>query len=214
MRRIVCCATVAVLAAMVFAAQPGKTIPWQPVPLIHEDVAPPATVRHEMIDGLTIAGWPIVLEKTSLRAARQRFGGTIGQTGDAGGYLEWLCVEVNNPSDSSVLWLTASEINGGRIDGLLWRNLEPYQHADLRCKTLSGPHANIELHKPIQLGMSISTVEKTLGVPSKRQGNLAQYFYEGKTRIDGIPYTTGNSVNLCYRDGRVHEIEVSKTTTN
>ena len=51
-----------------------------------------ASVPKEMLAKLRVSAYDITLEETSMEDAAKRFGGTIGSKGDAGDFLEWLCL--------------------------------------------------------------------------------------------------------------------------
>jgi len=68
-----------------------------------------ASVPKEMLAKLRVSAYDITLEETSMEDAAKRFGGTIGSKGDAGDFLEWLCLRGTDAADHWVLWLESAK---------------------------------------------------------------------------------------------------------
>jgi hypothetical protein len=83
---------------------------WQPPP-IGADKSSPATVSKELATWVRVGGIKLVLEETPLDAVRNRFGGSLGHSRDAGDSLDWLCVQGADARGSWVLWLLSGEIH-------------------------------------------------------------------------------------------------------
>jgi hypothetical protein len=188
-------------------------IPWQPVKIPFLGVAPPPTIRKEMVSHLEAANWPITLEKTTLTDAQRRFGGSLGHSGDAGEFLQWLCLYKRNPEDGWVLWLTSGEIDGGSISGFVWLRMSAAQRIDSRCTEL-GEQATVMLPIQLKLNMSRGTVEQLLGKPSCRFHETFTYLHEHKGQIGHAPYTWDNSIDIVYQRGLVKAIQVDLTISS
>ena len=177
-------------------------------------VAPPPTIPKEMVSHLKVANWPITLEKTMLTDAQRRFGGSLGHSGDASKFLEWLCLYKRNVEDGWVLWLTSGEIDGGAIGGFVWRRMSATQKIDSRCTELNAEQATVMLPIPLKLGMTRTQVEQLLGKPSSRFRNTFMYDHEHEGRIRDRPYTWDNSIDIVYRRGVVQAIQVDLTISS
>jgi hypothetical protein len=167
-----------------------------------------------MIDGLNIAGWPIVLEETELIAARKHFRGTIGSRGDAGEALAWLCLYRHDEGASWVLWLESFEIDGPTIGGFRWQQLGVNSKMDERCQPLRGNDASLSLPLALRLGMKEARVVAALGQPSMRSGDTVIYVHEHDRTIRSEPYTVSNDVIITYRAGRIWAVEVTRSTVS
>ena len=144
---------------------------------------------------------------------QRRFGGVIGQSGDASEFLAWLCLSGHDSYGPYVLWLISGEIDGPSIGGFMWQHLEPGAHLDPRCHVLP-PSADIHLPVAMRLGTSQAAVEKLLGHPSARRGGNFMYIHEHNLTLHNLPYTSINTVEVDYRNGVVSAITADKSTTD
>ena len=135
---------------------------WGPPQVELFEVQPQPTVPKEMIGGLNVASWPIVLEETELIAAQKHFGGTIGSRGDASEAIAWLCLYRHDKGASWVLWLESSEIDGPTIGGFQWQELDNHSEMDERCQPLKGNNASLSLPLALRLGMRETDVVAAL----------------------------------------------------
>jgi hypothetical protein len=166
-----------------------------------------------MADGLQISGVNILLEKTTMSEMQGRFGGTIGQTGDAGGYLEWLCLRGNDADGRWVLWLEGDEIDAGRVGSFRWQRVPDRARFDPRCASL--PRADDTVHLPLALRLDMSEADavRVLGQPSAQHGETLLYVYNH----DGVdqkkqPFIELNTISLMVRGGKIWAIEVLKAS--
>jgi hypothetical protein len=189
-------------------------IPWEPPDSSFSSTVPAATIPDEMVTSLRVAGWPIVLEETDLKAAQRKFGGRIGTRGDAGDAEEWLCLYQQSGTDGWVLWLTSGEIDGGRIGGFIWRSIGQDKAVDTRCVSVEANRGTVELPISLRPGMTEAQAESILGMPSAKLGDTSTYEHEHKVTIRHEPYTAMNTVGVVYRNGLVWGIAVDKSTTN
>jgi hypothetical protein len=192
----------------------ATAIPWQPFKMQFPSVAPPTTIPKEMISHLQVANWPITLEKTTLIDAQKRFGGSLGHSGDAGDFLQWLCLYKRNAEDGWVLWLTSGEIDGGSVGGFVWLHMGASQKVDSRCTELNAEQATVTLPIPLKLNTTRDRVEQLLGKPSGRFQETVTYLHEHKGTIGRTPYTWENSIDLVYRRGLVQAIQVDLTISS
>lgn len=167
-----------------------------------------------MVSHLKVSDWQITLEKTKLTDAQRRFGGSLGHSGDAGEFLQWLCLYSRKAEDGWVLWLTSGEIDGGSIGGFVWLRTSATQRVDSRCTELNAEEATVTLPIPLKLDTSRKTVEQLLGKPSGRFHETFSYLHEHKGTIRHAPYTWDNSIDIFYRRGLVRAIQVDLTISS
>jgi len=189
----------------------GRVI-WEPPAWNFLHVVPKATVPKEMLATLRVSDFPVSLEKTKMDDVTIRLGGTIGQKGDAGEFVEWLCFHGTDPGGHWVLWLESGEIDAGTVGSFQWQRLDKGAVLDRRCRMLEG--TGVELPVTLRLGMAESEVLQSLGPPTVRHGDRLIYVHEHEESIRGEPYTSTNIVAIHLRGGTVWAIEVSKTTSS
>jgi len=97
------------------ASSEGARVPWQPPAWNFLTEPPKATVSKEMLVSLQVSNVAIYFEKTKMDDVRVRLRGTIGHSGDAGDYVEWLCFRGTDPKRRWVLWLESGEIDGSMV---------------------------------------------------------------------------------------------------
>ena len=189
-------------------------ISWQPYKMQFPSVAPPPTIPKEMVSSLKVATWLITLEKTTLADAQKRFGGSLGNSGDAGDFLQWLCLYKRNSDDGWVLWLTSGEIDGGSIGGFVWLRMSATRRIDSRCTEIQVKEATVTLPIPLKLNMTRDGVKQLLGKPSGSFHERVAYLHEHKGTIGRASYTWENSIDLVYQRGLVHAIQVGLTISS
>jgi hypothetical protein len=172
------------------------------------------TVAKEMVKGLNLAGWPIALEQTELIAAQEHFGGTIGNRGDAGNALAWLCLFRHDTGGSWVLWLESSEADGATIGSFRWQQLDDDSALEDRCQQVKGGNVSFTPPRALRLGMKEADVVKELGQPSMSKGDTAVYEHVHSLTIHSVPYSASNIVTITYRDGRVWAVAVTHSTVS
>lgn len=172
------------------------------------------TVPKEMISTLIVAGWPIKLEETELIAVQKHFGGTIGNRGDAGEALGWLCLYRRDQRTSWILWLESSEIDGPTIGGFRWQELSAESRMDKKCQELRGDDTSVELPLSLRPGTREADVRAALGQPSASNGDIAIYEHQHDVTIRSEPYEVSNIVMITYRNERVWAIEVWHSTVS
>jgi hypothetical protein len=187
---------------------------WEPPPTIIFPGTVKASVPKEMIDSLRVAGKGIVLDETDLKAVQTDVGGTIGNRGDAGDSLGWLCLHGGDTRDEWVLWLMSGEINGGSVGGFRWQRVEQSAHFDSRCQALPDGRSGVEFPLPVQLGTSESEILRILGQPSGRQDDTLFYLHEHQVTIKDHPFTAMNTLAVLLRKQSVWAIEGWKSTTD
>lgn len=186
---------------------------WMPPNHSITPTAPGPTVNREIVTSLRIAMLQIVLEETMLTEVRDRLGGTIGQRGDAGEFLQWLCYTNNDSGGPWILWLESSEIDGGTIGGVELSRMSRTETPDKRCSQLP-KGAKVNLPSGLHLGMSPKDVEMRLGRPSMAHGEALIFEHEHKEVISSQPYTFSNTVTFVLHGAAVWAINIRKLTSN
>ena len=193
----------------------ANPIPWRPFQMQFPSVAFPPTVPNEMLSHLTVANWPVTLEKTRLTDAQRRFGGSIGHSGDAGESLHWLCLYRRDATRMEwVLWLTSAEIDGGSIGGFVWLRMGAMQKIDSRCTELNAERGTVLLPVPLRLNMTRNAVEQLLGKPSGRFHETFNYQHQHDGTIRNLAYSWVNSIDIVYQRGLVRAIQVELTISS
>jgi hypothetical protein len=201
--------------AHILPAQTSHTLQnslvWRPPTILKSDALPKGTVPKLMVTTLRVADLNIELEETNMKQVQQRFGGTFGTQGDAGDFLEWLCLSGHDSDGPFVLWLKSGEMDAGTVSSFQWRRVQNKAKFDARCGTLSEAE-KVNLALPVHPGMSQSELFKTLGQPTVRNGNTLLYVHEHGEVIKNRPFTVLNSVAIVLRDGAVWAVEVLKVS--
>ncbi len=127
----------------------GSSVVWQPPTLELPDNLPEATVRKPIVTALRVGKSQVTLEKTTLSGTQKLLGGTTGHRGDAGDYVEWLCLHGTDANGQWALWLESSEVAGGVVDGFALQRMHSNATPDRRCSTL--PEGVTVFTSPVQV---------------------------------------------------------------
>lgn len=187
---------------------------WQPPTMDFPDAGPEPTVPKMMITSLRLAKMEIILEETTLDTVKARFGGDMGQSGDASEALQWLCFYGTDPNGRWALWLESSEMGGGSVDGFALQRLDNDAKVDRRCRMLRKDEGGFGLPIPIRLGMTEMEVRNLLGEPTLRYRNTVMFDHGHQETIRNEPFTVSNTVAVAIRGGIVWAIQVWKGTSN
>lgn len=193
-------------------AQTGrKESLWEP-PLLFTATGeiPKGTVAKDIVRALQVSDKTVVLEETKLMDIQAHFTAIIGNRGEAGDYLEWLCFY--GAHHKWVLWLTGGEIDAGAISGFQWHLVPAGAQIDGRCRQLTD--SAVTLPNTVRLGMTERDLFHVMGQPTKRQGQRLLYVHEEELTIRNQPYTETNVVVVDIRQGVVSAIAVSKSTVS
>jgi hypothetical protein len=201
-----------------FAAMVGSVVGqglWEPSDMMKIlDPVPKSSVPRELVTRLRVGTANVVLEQTALKEVQALLGGTIGHRGDAGEYLQWICVHGADPSGRWALWLESGETHGDAIGAFVLRRIPALGHVDERCSTLSQTSQSVTLPVPLQLGASEGEVIKVLGRPTVRHNDILFYVHEHEELLRGETFSTSNIVAVAVRRGIVEAIQVSRVTVN
>jgi hypothetical protein len=211
--------SVLILAGTAFIQTANRSSPsgtarvmWEPPAWNLFPVLPKPTVSKEMLAELRVSDLPVRLEETKLDDVATRLGGTIGQTGDAGDFVEWLCFGGTDPGGRWVLWLESGEIDGGMVGSFQWQRLTKGAVLDRRCRMIEG--TGVELPVALRFGITEAEILKILGPPTVKQSDSLVYVHQHRESIRGEPYTSTNIVAVLLRGRKVWAIDVSKTTSS
>jgi hypothetical protein len=164
-----------------------------------------------MVKALRISDLNVELEETNMKQVQERFGGTFGTQGDAGDFLEWLCLSGRDVDGRFVLWLKSGEMDAGTVGSFQWRRVPNEVRFDARCGTL--PEADkVKLPIPLYPGASESQLFEALGQPTVGHGNTLLYVHEHDEAGKNGTFTVLNTVSIVLRDGAVWAIEVLKVS--
>jgi len=167
-----------------------------------------------MITGLRVSRQSIVLEKTELTAVQRHVGGIIGDRGDAGQSLSWLCLHGIGAQGGWARWLMSGEIDAGTVGGFRWQHVEGTARLDTRGQTLPEGQGAIELPVALRRGIAEAEGLRILGQPSGRLGNTLLYLHEHESTIKNQLFTAMSTLAVLLRGGVVSAIEVCKSTTS
>lgn len=195
-------------------ALPDQSL-WEPAEAhdAHDDEAtePKPSVAREFVRELHVGDFHVVLEQTTLSAARHRLAGTLGQRGDAATSLEWICRTGSEGSERSILWLEAGEIHGNAVGGFEWRRMSESARVDHRCST-APPGERVTLPAGLRLGMTENDLIEALGRPTLRRGQTLLYRHEHVDPQDRH-YSVSNYLDAVIDDsGIVSAIRVWRIT--
>jgi hypothetical protein len=187
---------------------------WEPPLGDAMEPLPKASVSREFIKGLRVANLDIVLDDTMMKEVQARLGGALGNRGDAGTHLDWVCFQGADPSGRWALWLESNEVNGGAVGGIEFRRIRATAVLDNRCRVLPKADSRVALPVSIQLGIKETQVVKVLGEPTVRDGNKLVYFHEHEETIRGEIFSAMNILTVLIRGGVVEAIQVWKTVVS
>ena len=200
-------------------ARQAKRPLWGPPQLPTPHPLPKATVRKEFVTKLRVGGVEVALEEAVLAVVAKRLGATIGERGDAGEYVAWICLDGSDSGGRWALWLDSGEIDGGRVGRFQLSRIGPDALFDRRCREMPASTAIITLPTDIRLDLSADEVVSKLGRPTARFGEVFAYLYEHSrtdTATSNFPpetWTTDNDLYLVIHHDRVESIVVSRMTT-
>lgn len=185
---------------------------WAP-PSTPERVVPPTAPR-VLLHHFVLGDVSITFNETTLAAVQRAFpGAQYGQSGDAGGYLRWLCYVMPPSRGRSVLWLESDEMGGGKwIMGFTLVQAADSAQIDSRCGQLP-PSAALILPRSLRLGTSRRDVTHLLGRPSFAQADTLVYSHEHhvapkKFQTNDYGYDVTSKATLVLRRGRVAFLSV------
>jgi hypothetical protein len=213
---IVCALAFSLLAGRsLFAVQASDAlVSWRPPKPITPASLPKPLSSDDLMSELRVGDMNVVLEKTPLTSVQSRFGGTIGQHGDAGDYLSWLCLSGANAGKRWILWLESAEIDGGTIGGFRWQALTSTAQVDRRCGHVKDSRGGVELQRPFEPGTSESELLQTLGQPANKQGDRLLFVHEHQVQVNDQSFTATNTISILLHQGAVWAIEVWKSTVS
>jgi hypothetical protein len=198
----------AVFALLVAGAAHGENSfppPAWPVP----DIKPSGT-KIQPATGITLGSFHVTFEKTTFNDILSALGtAPIGQQGDAGGFLMWVCYTV--PAAHARIWLTSSELGGLEyIDGMVAERFQGTDADNPLCPSPISQTAPISIDNGIWLGEPIEKIKGILGAPNKAPASVVYYLYEGR---DG-EFDISSVLALKVRKGRITEIHANHSATN
>ena len=203
-------ACVAFLGIALLAAVANKDSAAVPPPLWTESFEWAANVDADPVHPFRIGPLEVVLETTTLQEVQSRVGyGTVAHSGDASEALDWLCYSLTRDEAKSTLWLSSSEMGGGKvIDGMTVVESPTTQPGE-SCPGLPAEYASAHLENGLWLGSTKRQVLDILGIPLKR-GDSWNYVFEGKSG----DFDVSSDLSFRFDRGRVVGIRLSRTSSN
>ena len=201
----------ALLATMLLALGAKEAAVGARPPMWTESQVWIANVKADPVQPIQFGKMILVLEKSTLAGVRSQLGsGEIFQNGDAAEALSWLCYTLASGRSSQTVWLSSSEMGGGKvIDGLTAMQFDSKAPAHRNCSRLPQTYGSIHLANGLWLGATQAQVLSTLGTPQKH-GDSWSYVFEGK---DG-EYDISSELAFKFRGGKVVGIASSRVTSN
>ena len=185
-----------------------------------EDYFPPPTwpvpnikssgTQVQPVTGVTLGAFHVTFEKTTFKDILGALGtAPIGQQGDAGEFLMWVCYTVS--AANTRIWLTSSELGGQKyIDGMIAKKVQLSETGNHSCPALSNQVAVVSIDNGISIGESVEKIKAILGTPNKAPASVVYYLYEGKNGQFDITSVLALKV---YKK-RVIELHANHSTTN
>jgi hypothetical protein len=198
-------AVLTLVASSAVHSQESLPPPAWPVP----DIRPTGT-KVQPVTGATVGSLHVVFEKTTFKDILGALGkAPIGQQGDAGEFLMWVCYTV--PAVHARIRLTSSELGGQEfIDGMVAKQIRPGEPDNPLCPRLVGKPSGAAIDKGIWLGDSVEKIQGILGRPNTAPASVIYYSYEGK---EGA-FDVSSVLALKVQSKIVTEIHASHSATN
>lgn len=153
---------------------------------------PLQTVRHSRargppVTGLTLGRFHVRFEKTTFSAVTRIAPAPVGTRGDAGGFQAW--VRYTLPVGHQRLWLTSSELGGGRyINGAVAIRFVQPRRTSAQCPELPARYRPVHLDGGLWLGASVATIERRCaprGGSASRDKSCGLHFHIALQGFDG-----------------------------
>jgi len=206
MRRFIAAALLSVSANA--SAQQGPSVPlWEPITIASTGYPPP-TLAGETVPSIRVGPLNVMFDQTPFSVVERRFGLTRGQSGDAGNSRRWVCLSGSDHDGEWILWLQSVAVNGDAIGGFILHRVSTGAAVDARCRKTTEP---VSIPRGLGLGMSPTTLNGTLGAPSRTQGSVSEWLFERQSKDR---FTTDVSINVEFDRNGVRTIEVLKIAVN
>jgi hypothetical protein len=134
----------------------------------------------------------------------------IHKTGDAGGFLAWVCYRAVAEGDTAILMLKSSEMGAGkRLTAFSLSRPGDQPNMERDCSELRISPRQIVTDRGGTLGMPRSQLEQVLGSPTEESEDKCVYrLFQDRRGMFGIQrrvmdYTAMSSLELWYQGGRV-----------
>lgn len=154
-----------------------------------------ATVRSRNLDltpphvlGLTVSGFRITLDSTSLDSVASHFGASLVQRDSAGDHFPQVCLLVNDSTHPATLVLESGIMAGTKNEVLGFRLDRRSSASQSGCSNVSIGYADITIDHSLQLGMTQQAVEQALGSGTTSSGSVVTY--EDQVSLSSPPAPT------------------------
>ena len=158
--------------------------------------------------GLTLGTFKVTFETTTFANIANVSPAPLGQQGDAGGFVMWVCFTLTE--ERQRVWLTSSELGGQKvINGASAQVLVQGAAPTSDCPELPSQFKPVQLDSGVWLGSSIDELQRKLGPPTT--GDRVAYFaHLAKDRDNDVMST----LVVRLKDQRVEMLQAGHTTTN
>ena len=177
--------------------------PWPAI----ESPAPAAT---DPTRPLLLGPVRLALDATTITGLRDALGaGRPVHQGSGTEALDWLCFTLPEAAPPQRVWMTSSELAGGRVDGVTAVELAPGAAAVDACPALPPRLRPVRFEDGLWIGSAAADLRKALNLPAK-PGRLVATLYHGQSgSLDVV-----GSIALELRNGRVTSLHVAHSTQN
>lgn len=186
-------------------------------------IAPPAEInlpesvepiqsQKPPVRGVTIDDFHVAFEETTLKQARAALGmAPVGQRGDAGDSLSWICYTL--PALHARIWLESDEMGGGEtIMEMTAKPIPPTETGNQGCPVPTTRGTGAFIDNGIWLGDSLDKIENLLGTSGKASESLRYYWHDSPEDKDG--FVMESILLLRIEGGKVTEIQANQVTSN
>ncbi|MEP6503713.1 MAG: hypothetical protein ABJD97_10300 [Betaproteobacteria bacterium] len=199
------------LLALLFAGAPAAfaqaVSPPPPWPVFKEE---PVDLAADPVRPLLMGALRITLDNTSLANARLAIGAGVSQRQGSGTEaLDWLCYTIPDASAPQRMWLTASELSRGRIDGVIASDLAPGAAATAQCPDLPAKFRPVRFDDGLWLGALSADLRRAIGIPAKTGTRFASLFHGQSGNLQMV-----SSTMIEFRGPRAITLHVAHSSQN
>jgi hypothetical protein len=168
----------------------------------------PASAAADPTHALLLGGVRLALDTTTIAGLRDALGaGRPVRHGSGTEALDWLCFTLPEAAPPQRLWMTSSELAGGRIDGVTAVELAPGTPAAEACPALPPRLRPVRFEDGLWLGTAAADLRKSLGLPARPGRSFATLYHGQSGDLDVV-----GSIALELRNGRVSSLHVAHST--
>jgi hypothetical protein len=170
-----------------------------------------STLPSDPVRPLALGKLRVMLESTELTAVRNALGGgEVVRQGNGSDSLSFLCYTVAEADPPQRLWLTSSELAGGRrIDGVEAIELAPGTPASAQCPALPAAFQPARFDDGLWLGALGTEQKRTFGAAAQRGAPWSASYHERHGSLDVL-----GTITVDFRKGRAVGLYVAHASQN